>query len=160
MLTSNFALVVVELCECTANRSCYLLLSGFATEISRIIGIADKSYFCKNTRHSTLAKYPQPFLSYTSASASVVLILAFNELGYIDASIDIGLLHEVEDDIALSIRWVKTFISCFVITLKEHGLILTHSHIEVIALLVHADDVGLCTVSTATGRTIEVNADE
>ena len=107
-----------------------------------------------------MAKYPQSFLPYTSASASVVLILAFNELGYIDASIDIGLLHEVEDDIALSIRWVKTFISCFVIALKEHGLILTHSHVQIIALLVHTDDVGLCAVSTAAGRTIEVNADE
>ena len=107
-----------------------------------------------------MAKYPQPFLSYTSASASVAFVLAFNELGYIDASIDIGLLHEVEDDIALSIRWVKTFISCFVITLKEHGLILTHSHVEVVALLVHTDDVGLSTVSTAAGRAVEVNADE
>ena len=107
-----------------------------------------------------MAKYPQPFLSYASASASVVLVLAFNELGYIDASIDIGFLHEVEDDVALSICWVKTPISCFVITLKKHSLVFTHSHIEVIALLVHPDDVGLCAVGTATSRTIEVNADK
>ena len=107
-----------------------------------------------------MAKYPQPFLSYASASASVVLVLAFNELGYIDTSVDIGFLHEVEDDVTLSIRWVKTSISCFVITLKKHSLVFTHSHVQVITLLVHTDDIGLCAVGTATSRTIEVNADK
>ena len=107
-----------------------------------------------------MAKYPQPFLSYASASASVVLVLAFNELGYVNASVDIGFLHKVEDDVTLSIRWVKTSISCFVITLKKHGFVFTHSHVQVITLLVHSDDVGLCAVGTATSRTIEVNADK